>query len=46
MITDRDSKLQFLSNQVGHEIGSSKELTKVEASFVLDVLNGTGEETA
>ena len=45
-ITDRDSKLRFLSDQVGHEIGSSKELTKREASFVLDVINGTGEETA
>lgn len=45
-ITDRASKLAFLSDQVGHEITSSSHLTKVEASFVLDVINGTGEETA
>ena len=45
-ITDRASELAFLSDQVGHEITSSSHLTKIEASFVLDVINGTGEETA
>lgn len=37
-ITDRDEKLMYLSGNVGREITSSKELTKAEASSLIDML--------
>lgn len=37
-LTDRDTRLAFVSNIVGRDIGTSKELTKAEASKVIDRL--------
>lgn len=37
-ITDRAARLQYVSGVVGHEVTSSKELTKAEASMVIDAL--------
>lgn len=37
-ITDRESRLQYVADVVGHEVGTSKELTVSEASAVLDAL--------
>lgn len=37
-ISDRAARLQYVSGVVGHEVTSSKELTKAEASMVIDAL--------
>lgn len=49
--TDRDDKLRYLSNAFGRPIGSSRELSKSEASFVIDAFEagtilGVGEGVA
>jgi hypothetical protein len=38
-LTDRDDKLAWLSAKLGREIGSSKEVSKSEASRLLDEIN-------
>jgi energy-coupling factor transporter ATP-binding protein EcfA2 len=37
-IADRDAKLKYISDEVGRNVGSSKELTKAEASKVIESL--------
>lgn len=37
-LSDRDAGLEYLSEQLGREVGSSKELSKAEASLVIDRL--------
>ena len=37
-ITDRDKRLEYTSAVVGRTVGSSKELTKREASKLIDLL--------
>jgi hypothetical protein len=38
-ITDRDDRLRYVSGVLGHNVESSKDLTKSEASQVLDAIN-------
>jgi hypothetical protein len=38
-ITDRDDRLRYASGVLGHDVESSKDLTKTEASQVLDAIN-------
>jgi hypothetical protein len=38
-ITDRDDRLRYVSGVLGHDVESSKDLTKTEASQVLDAIN-------
>jgi hypothetical protein len=38
-ITDRDDRLRYVSGVLGHDVESSKDLTKTEASKVLDAIN-------
>lgn len=45
-LDDRGAKLEYLSNQVGREITSSKELTKREASDLIDFLEKAQETDA
>jgi hypothetical protein len=40
---DRDARLEFLSDQTGRQITTSKELTKAEASRVIDELENPDE---
>lgn len=39
-LTDRDTRLAYISQEIGREIGSTKELTRREASVVIDALGG------
>lgn len=43
-LTDRDTRLAFLSNLVGRDITTSKELTRQEASLVIDRLEAVPVE--
>jgi hypothetical protein len=43
--TDRDEALAFLSDKVGRDIASSKELTKREAMRIIDALESLSEPT-
>ena len=42
-LTERDDKLAFLSEELGRPIGSSQELTKAEASQLIDKIKRAGE---
>jgi hypothetical protein len=42
---DRDWALDFYDRTIGHPVGSSKDLTKHEASLVLDALHDEPEDT-
>lgn len=44
-ITDRDARLDFATDTVGREVTSSKDLTKDEASRVIDALKATDTPT-
>jgi len=44
-LTDRDDKLTYLSGELGRDIASSKEITKVEASRLLDAIKAQTEPT-
>lgn len=41
-ITDRDTRLAYVSGVLGHEVASSADLTKAEASAVIDRLRAGG----
>ena len=41
---DRDAGLDWLDDAIGHPIESSKQLTRGEASRVIDILEHEGEE--
>jgi hypothetical protein len=43
-ITDRDQRLAYSSQLVGHPLTSSGELTKAEASRIIDALNTDATE--
>jgi hypothetical protein len=45
-ITDRDTGLAYVGDIVGHEIGSTKELTKAEASKAIDQIEMEKEPVA
>lgn len=44
-ITDRKGALGFVTDVIGREVGSRKELTKVEASKVIDALEREGDSS-
>jgi len=43
-MSDRDEGLAFLSRQVGRTLTSSKELTKAEASAVIEAESGKAQQ--
>jgi hypothetical protein len=45
-LTDRGAKLAYLSGELGRDIGSSKEITRDEASRLLDRIKSWAEPAA